>query len=73
MESARQSNKPWGLLCILLGVVMFIMSWTSYTLILRILIALSSLVIIDYGMGLLAIPTLSEIIRNIFGKFFHKH
>lgn len=69
----RQNSKPWALLFILLGVVILIMAGTSYTFVLRIIIALGALVLIDYGMGLLGLPTLSQLLSSLFERFFPKH
>jgi len=71
MEKIQQS-KPWALLFILLGVIVFIMAWTSYTFILRMIIALISLVLIDYGMGMLGLPTLSQFVSTLIAKFTKK-
>lgn len=68
MESLEQNNKPWALLAILLGVVLFMMAWTSYLFILRVIVALAALVLVDYGMGLLELPTLSQLISALIAK-----
>jgi hypothetical protein len=67
-----QNNKPWALLFILLGIVLLVMAGTSYTFALRVIIALGALVLIDYGIGLLGLPTLSQLINALFGRLFHK-
>ena len=72
MERSQQSNKPWALLFILLGVVLFIMAWTSYTFALRVIIALGALVLVDYGMGMLGLPTLSQLISSLIAKLFKR-
>lgn len=69
MEQPQQNTKPWALLSMLLGIVLFVMAWTSYDFILRIIIALGSLVLFDYGMGLLGLPTLSQLISSLLAKF----
>jgi hypothetical protein len=72
METVRQMNKPWALLFILLGVILFLMAWTSYTIILRIIVALGALVLVDYGLSLLGLPTPSQFISSFVGHFSHK-
>jgi len=72
-QRPQQSNKPWALLFILLGVVILIMAGTSYTFVLRIMVALGALVLIDYGMGLLGLPTLSQLLSSLIDRFFPKH
>lgn len=64
-----QNNKPWALLAILLGVVLFMMAWTSYLFVLRVIVALAALVLVDYGMGLLELPTLSQLISSLIARF----
>lgn len=73
MENRGQQNKPWALLFILLGVVLLIMAGTSYTFALRVIIALGALVLVDYGIGLLGLPTLSQLLSALFARFFPKH
>ena len=72
METLEQNNKPWALLFILIGAVLFIMAWTSYDFVLRILVALGAGVIVDYGMGMLGLPTLSQLISSMLTRLFKK-
>lgn len=73
MERGNQNNKPWALLFILLGIVLLVMAWTSYDFILRILVTISALVSVDYGMGLLGLPTLSQLLSSLLAHIFPKH
>ncbi len=68
METSQQSKKPWALLFILIGIVLFIMAWTSFTFILRIIVALSALFLVDTGVGMLGLPTLSQLISSLLSN-----
>jgi hypothetical protein len=69
MELPQNNIKPWALLFILLGIVLLVMAWTSYDFILRIIVTLGALVLADYGMGLLGLPTPSQLISSLISHF----